>query len=722
VASDHFKLALCDSFAPTFCLGGEITMRAAHCVFMVLTICSLSSAGETRTWSDASGKFKTEAEFVSIDGLNVNLKKSDGKVIGVLFEKLSAPDQDYVRQTPEGKRFAKKAGVGSPLPAPTMETDPTTYKELKRLLEKQREASIAVGILQSFASNSDVDKGDRAAAEADLPHWQELADKGELRVGNKWVTPSEWEQMKTDEIRLLKEAHRLLDIKSDDTAKDKFVAASHANPQGVRADFYLGLLNVLLARYPIDAEKYFQESVKRIVRDQDLLTGTRKANYVASLNNLAVVEVRMRKYSDAIADWRKALEAAPMTPELVQNLGLLTQLSESAAFVRMPPVERTAASNLYAKVTVQNSLRRFDNKVGWLMMPYIDSLDGSFDEQGDEEYVNVAWSTGFCVAPGYVMTSRYPLADADRIVVHDGANIFEVPAGKIVAVSDKSNLALLRIENLNGKPLQLCGTSTKPAQDVTISGFREPGFSGDTREAKTATIVDLPHMLRHVKTSQYNTVGGLRVASFSVGDMIQHDAILDAGLQGAPLFNSHFQVVGSHLGNPPNFGAFGSKYSIAEPATYMISFLKPILPELKVDNEIVNDSPADSKAQHELFERSIFQLAIQKRAPRPNWSHRIEELHRLQREGDWKSYEDKTCMACNGRRVVECPNRACVRGNIRHFEKELKYKDPNTNNEIWGEKVVNEKCPTCGGTGTVTCPYCDADGIDKMFKDKAARH
>ena len=118
---------------------------------------------------------------------------------------------------------------------------------------------------------------------------------------------------------------------------------------------------------------------------------------VAALNNLAIIQVRLHHYDTAIGLWRQAIEIAPFTPELVQNLGLMAKLSQTASYVNIPKGLRNAAGNLYAKVTVENSLARFDDSVGWLVIPYIDTLDGSMDESGDEELVTVAWCTGFSI-------------------------------------------------------------------------------------------------------------------------------------------------------------------------------------------------------------------------------------------------------------------------------------------------------------------------------------
>jgi len=46
-----------------------------------------------RTWSDATGKFKIEAELVRVADGKVELKKADGTVVSVPLDKLSAADQ-----------------------------------------------------------------------------------------------------------------------------------------------------------------------------------------------------------------------------------------------------------------------------------------------------------------------------------------------------------------------------------------------------------------------------------------------------------------------------------------------------------------------------------------------------------------------------------------------------------------------------------------------------
>src|SRR6476620_3756524 len=52
--------------------------------------------GELRTWTDATGKFKVEARFVSQEKDKVTLKDKDGKLFEIEAKKLSAEDQKHL--------------------------------------------------------------------------------------------------------------------------------------------------------------------------------------------------------------------------------------------------------------------------------------------------------------------------------------------------------------------------------------------------------------------------------------------------------------------------------------------------------------------------------------------------------------------------------------------------------------------------------------------------
>lgn len=78
----------------------------ACCLFlsMLFVVMAVALAVEkTRVWTDKSGKFKLEAEFVSVDGTEVLLKKSTGDIIRIPLEKLTPADAEIARKMAKGE-------------------------------------------------------------------------------------------------------------------------------------------------------------------------------------------------------------------------------------------------------------------------------------------------------------------------------------------------------------------------------------------------------------------------------------------------------------------------------------------------------------------------------------------------------------------------------------------------------------------------------------------
>ena len=62
-----------------------------------------STAGAMRTWSDASGKFKVQAQLLRIEGEQIVLRRDDDKEITVAIEKFTTADKAYIEDVHSGK-------------------------------------------------------------------------------------------------------------------------------------------------------------------------------------------------------------------------------------------------------------------------------------------------------------------------------------------------------------------------------------------------------------------------------------------------------------------------------------------------------------------------------------------------------------------------------------------------------------------------------------------
>lgn len=101
-----------------------------------LLFAAVGQAQETRTWSDATGKFQIEAKLIKIEGDLVILERSSGQKMQIPLDKLSEKDQAFARsamsanpfQPVEASPFTPVPAGAAPAPAtaPTAATAPAT--------------------------------------------------------------------------------------------------------------------------------------------------------------------------------------------------------------------------------------------------------------------------------------------------------------------------------------------------------------------------------------------------------------------------------------------------------------------------------------------------------------------------------------------------------------------------------------------------------------------
>ncbi len=385
-----------------------------HLLLLTLAIFAPPSDALGRTWIDKTGQHQVDADLVAVKDGQVQLRRRDGRIFSVAVAKLSDAD----------RRFLAGAVRGGGNLAPETRQDPVaeTYSELVAASKRHRQATDVLAAHQRFITESKAPASDKDKARSALPKWKELAATRAIRFGNDWHAAAKIEAINAEEFRLIREAHRMMDVKNDELARERFEEASKINPESIRADYYLGLLNALKAKSPIDAQNHFNECLHRIENEPDRLVGTRLANYAAVLNNLAIAEVRIRKFDKAIRHWQAALELSPQTPELVQNLGLLTKVAAGYTAASIPRYVSRKAGDLYGQASVANNSAEFDDKVGWLYMPFIDDIDGTMGSGEDGELRVVSHATCFAVGPDLLVTTTRVLADADKVRVLRGTN------------------------------------------------------------------------------------------------------------------------------------------------------------------------------------------------------------------------------------------------------------------------------------------------------------
>ena len=73
-----------------------------------------TSRAETRTWTDSTGKFKIEADFLEIAEGQVKLQRPDGKRVSLPLAKLSKDDQTYLKEEMKRRRDGGAADADNP--------------------------------------------------------------------------------------------------------------------------------------------------------------------------------------------------------------------------------------------------------------------------------------------------------------------------------------------------------------------------------------------------------------------------------------------------------------------------------------------------------------------------------------------------------------------------------------------------------------------------------
>jgi hypothetical protein len=84
-------------------------MRSILFSFVFVTLAT--SIAFSREWTDTTGQFKAQAEFIEVKGTVVRLRTPEGKVCACEFDRLSVGDQGFVTRT----IAARQAGETSPV-------------------------------------------------------------------------------------------------------------------------------------------------------------------------------------------------------------------------------------------------------------------------------------------------------------------------------------------------------------------------------------------------------------------------------------------------------------------------------------------------------------------------------------------------------------------------------------------------------------------------------
>jgi len=281
------------------------------------------------------------------------------------------------------------------IPAIPAQKVPVGDKEIKdfgnsvRLEQKATDAYARyLAFSQTFAFSDE----QRPQVESELAEWKERADKDLRRLGTEWASLEELQSAEKVARTLIDRAFVLIKMGSYAQCVEFLEDASRVNPNGIEADYTLGLLNSLPIGFkaPEVAEKHF----KRVL--------LRSPDHPAALNSVAISQLKQGDFSAAFTSFERSSALTPKCTEVAHNLGRAVMLAQCGRLPIQPGTLRRF-TDLYSTLITDERASAFNERIGWLhMLPVLPAVERNQkppEQQRDPQMIASSEGSGFVVAP-----------------------------------------------------------------------------------------------------------------------------------------------------------------------------------------------------------------------------------------------------------------------------------------------------------------------------------
>ncbi|HEX4147561.1 MAG TPA: trypsin-like peptidase domain-containing protein, partial [Pirellulales bacterium] len=426
------------------------------------------SLAEFRTWRAATGDYSTVAEFVELKpGNTVSLRLKDGSLRELPIDKLSDADRAYLGSLPAAG--ATPAGKGSQRPAGAMQSPEAADRALKAVdkeVQRCRTADEAVVLYTVFLADETLPSATRATAEKNMAEWKQMADKGLVRSGSKWLTAEEVRGGRIKAAFLINQGLEMVRLGQDRLGYDKLMEASAAAPDDIYADFIIATVYAIALQKFDEAQKHYEVCLRR---DPD---------NPSVLNNLALTEIKVGRHREALLHW-KAAAALCEDRRIAQNLGrLFDQAGKGKILVSKSVLSQL--SDIYASLVIAKHVSVAHAQLGWqyMLIPQEPPPDEAAPEAAPEaassspgDPLITVCGSGLVIAKQYVLTTRSATKGASDFVIADVLEKGKTLPAKLVASSKNSDLALLECPELKSPPLPAIAAPPHPGNDVLVAGY-----------------------------------------------------------------------------------------------------------------------------------------------------------------------------------------------------------------------------------------------------------
>lgn len=487
--------------------------------------------------------------------------------------------------------------------------------------------------------------------------WKSRADQGLIKMGSAWITLEKAEIAGKEADKLIEEAYEAIDAKNEKQARDLFLKASRRDSGGIRADFMLGLLNTpLQANHLPAAQQHFVEVL------------TRWPGHVAALNNLALIDVRMRRHDTALGRWEMALHTAPHCEAIICNLRRFMDESK-AGNITASTTHVKLAGRLLEKVAAKPG-----KQSGWRYIPLLLPVQEAKRSiiLKSETRIESGHGIGFVVAPQLVVTTLKSVADADEIVGTGAGH------GQVIAENPDLGIALVRFRDLHAAPLKLDASTpsnkTSPLQ-IILDDFSQPN-------TPTRSV-----------SGDFFGVSGDRQFLYLTSKLSQGEA-------GGPVCDAAGNAIALHMGQ-------------LKAETGLISaavLIEPILVAFKAELSKADTKVSSAKLTPEEWKLLVEASTIQFRCNKPMYVPKRS----LDQKGGLLGFLDASCSACAGTGKSACTARGCNEGiattRVSYIEMQGIGAGQHAVNRT---KTVKVQCKVCAGAGVLPCPHCKGQGLPR---------
>ena len=204
---------------------------------------------------------------------------------------------------------------------------------------------IALGLSASTIAPR-AEKAKKEKEEADRKAREEARQKAEA------------EKLKETDVKIVKaidRAFNALKLNQNAMAMASFAEAAELDQTDGQAKCVLGLLELLYNSDVKQAHTLFSQCVKSDMKNP------------VYLNNFGVTSVIQKKYALALTSWEKMAEIDAAIPELIQNVGILTEMQKTRKAL-LPPKELTRLIDLYGAVCTGKE-DKINTAKGFKLMP-----------------------------------------------------------------------------------------------------------------------------------------------------------------------------------------------------------------------------------------------------------------------------------------------------------------------------------------------------------------